>query len=539
MTNLKQSISTAVLACLVATGWLGTALETRAAAQAVVGTDPPVVLCSNAAAALSGQDPNCAAVTIGGSVVAYPKLQWTPVASAAISQSQGAPSLTMLQGDQTTVLVDRAAKRLGLSGAQLAKSVMLAPSNQPTLFGRYDPTAQTLRVDAYELRKSQDGKTATVLHAIFTPYMGNRWAAGRYYISHSQIRAGVTPGVNPFAAFEGGDNEFHNLNTQGALAAMGLALDYFRAPYAVLAVMNVRLNDFTTTSGGWLRKTSTLHVQAQIQPTYFLLGIPGTLPDAMQAAPVPAFCATDPSSTGANCPPGAVVPPSAAAYVMSGGSFSAAASPLADIYQNSHSGWSFLGITLILLLVAGPLLTTMAPLADALAPGSGGILSLGAGTALGMNLLQGNSNGVYAFNLSEINGKYDNIQLTATGLNGLPVYSTTGGYFAAGSGGASLTNLTASALSGVPSATARYYNMAASLLSVPAVTQNMDAGNPSHAMPYSGAQPIVPPGVAGTLYGSCPPDATLAACAGAPSGYIVRADQYQQEESAQLIRGYP
>lgn len=128
--------------------------------------------------------------------------------------------------------------------------------------------------------------------------------------------------------------------------------------------------------------------------------------------------------------------------------------------------------------------------------------------------------------------QYDNIQLTATGLNGLPVYSTKGGV-----GGP--TDITTSTLSGVPSTTAHYYNMAASLLSVPAVTQNMDAGNPSHAMPYSGAQPIVPPGVAGTLYGSGPPDATLAACGGAPSGYIVRADQYQQEESAQLIRGYP
>lgn len=536
MFNLKQTITAVSMACMVATGWLGSALATRAAAQ-YAGGAPPAVTCTDTSAALNGADPNCAAVAIGGSVVAYPKLQWAPVASAAITQTQGLPNLTMLQGDQTTVLVNRAAKSLGLTGAQLAKSVMLAPSNQPTLFGRYDPTTQTLRVDAYELRKSQDGRTATVLHAIFTPYMGNRWAAGRYFISHSQIRAGTTPGVNPFAAFEGGDSDFHNLNTQGALAAMGLALDYFRAPYAVLAVMNVKLNDYTTTSGGWLRKTSTLHVQAQIQPTYFLLGIPGTLPAAMQATPVPAFCATDPSATGANCPPGAVVPPSAAAYVMSGGSFNAATSPLADIYQNSQSGWSFLGITLILLLVAGPLLTTMAPLADALVPGSGGILSLGIGSALTMNILQGNTNGVYAFNLSEVNGQYDNIQLTATGLNGLPVLSTTGGN--AMPGGAGLTDITTSALTGVPSATAHYYNMAASLLSTPAVNQNLDAGNPPQSMPYSGVQPVVPSGVAGTLYGNCPPDSTLAACAGAPSGYIVRADQYQQEESAQLIRGYP
>jgi len=516
--------------------WLNPAVATKAAA------DP--ITCSGNFGGSGG--PDCANVLIGGSVISYPHLQWTTVAQVNGGNSAGFSNVSFMQGDQAKVLISRAAQQIGASSADLAKSVMQAPTNQPYLMGRYDPVSQTLHVDAYKLVKSGTN-TVDLVHTNFTPYMGNQWAASRYFLPPSEVAGGSTPGINPFSTMEGGDVDFHNINVKGAMSVMGLAETFFRAPHALLAVLNPKLGSYTTSSGGWFRKTTTVHVTGQIIPDWYLIAPSGAISPTLQASLTPPFCATDPSAT-TSCPTGAIVPSTAAVYHMTGGTYDATPSNTLEVYRKSQSGFSFLGLTILLVIVsfgaAAVFLLAAAGAASAIGiagliassitgtvfTSTLGAIAFEAGVIGGLAALAGNNgSGTYAFTLSGLYGDYTD--QGAPGIGSLGVgYQFSG----ADAQNTQLANIATSAFQGVSQDTISNYQRAAALLAAPALSNPLTGTqNSLISGPYGGATPIVPPGITNTIVGGC--SATVGDCGGANSGTLIRGTQYQRENMAQFV----
>jgi hypothetical protein len=233
---------------------------------------------------------------------------------------------------------------------------------------------------------------------------------------------------------------------------------------------------------------------------------------------------------------------------MTGGTYDATPSNTLEVYRKSQSGFSFLGLTILLVIVsfgaAAVFLLAAAGAASAIglaglaltAAGGPVLTGLGAiafeaGVIGGLAALAGNNgSGNYAFTLSGLYGDYTD--QGAPGIGSLGVgYQFSG----ADAQNTQLANIATSAFQGVSQDTISNYQRAAALLAAPALSNPLTGTqNSLISGPYGGATPIVPPGITNTIVGGC--SATVGDCGGANSGTLIRGTQYQRENIAQFVQ---
>jgi hypothetical protein len=273
-TPVKQwnFISMRPLSRFIATTWT---LICFAGALCVPTSDAAAATCiSNAS-----QEQGCATVNVGGQTITYPLATWTNVGSYQEGDTPGFTSL-LEAGAQSKVSLNAAAAQTGLSSAQIAQVVSTLPSKATIVFGRLSPLSGLMDVTAIRLIKQ--GTTVTLSTSKFNPYMGNRWAASRTYMSPSEKLSSAGPGPNPFQEYEGGDDEFHGVPQDGIAQAetiLGVAARYYNAPIAYLNVAQFSLQQWVTTSHHLFTTTTTEHTSGSEKPLWYV-----GLPPGMAAA---------------------------------------------------------------------------------------------------------------------------------------------------------------------------------------------------------------------------------------------------------------
>lgn len=325
--------------------------------------------------AKNGDDDRCAAVDIGGTQVAYPKLQWSWVSDLPAQQSNVSRALT--SEDESVALGNRAALVLGLKPEQVANAVAVAPANVPYVVARYDNTSAKLRIDVFKLEKGiKNGVPRVgVLQAVFTPSHGDQWKANRSYISPDAVKYGLSPGVNPFQAFaQPGSELFNNISFNSAQVAVGHAMRMVGAPVAVMSVPEVSVSQQKKSKRSGFKKTVTVTTTATTRTRWFVAQPTDALSRSTTLTGA-AYCVTP----GATRPDGSVDCPSYAVAVsgvsfeeFEGGTFnSESEQAVVDVQKKSgYSFGSFLGAIVGAIAVAalmplgGPMVVAFALTTD-------------------------------------------------------------------------------------------------------------------------------------------------------------------------------
>ncbi len=217
-----------------------------------------------------------------GTMVQYPRLHWTIVASAARTSPGAAFDLRYLQGMATRVTRHVSAAALGVGGNQLSRIFFQPSGSPPLVFARFAPGSNLLRIDVLRVERGING-TITVASTQFGPHQGDRFVATQGFLSVSDQRAGK-PGRNPFALWlDPGDDLFHNIcfqcltstgtldaYTSGVTTAIGLAMQQVGAQVGILAVAREWIDVQQQTSGGLLWSTVTVKTYGYAQPDWWI-----------------------------------------------------------------------------------------------------------------------------------------------------------------------------------------------------------------------------------------------------------------------------
>lgn len=360
--RLKALISYVVSVCLVLTG----TLPITATAQSA--------RCTSSAD--TGAESKCAAVRIAGSVVSYPKLDWqfiSELPSPAVIDAAAS-----LVGTAINSTGNRSADALGVGPSELARMVSTFPSNMPYVLGRYNPLDATLRVDVFKLeRTSANGQVKAGLYqAQFGPGHGDMWKAARSYLHPDDFKAGLIPGVNPFAAFkQSGDDNFHSISLSAAQVAVGHAMRATGTPFAMLVVAQPRISQKTTKSGGWLKKTTRTWIYGHAKPQWFVAQSAATLSRSSTQA-VASFCATDPAQT--TCPAYGTAVSGVSFEEFEGGTFDGT-EQMWELDYFQKSGLGFLAMLIIAVVASYAMMGLMTAAMGSAAAGAGAGAAAGAG----------------------------------------------------------------------------------------------------------------------------------------------------------------
>jgi hypothetical protein len=506
--------------------FLNKALSSIVSVAMVVTTIPLTVprvvaapVCYNAYAADSGQDPNCAGTRIGGQTIAYPKLQWQRVSDMPLAATSGS-TVAATGGNEAIQLANRSAAALGLSASDVASVVTLFPANVPYIFARYDPLDGTLRVDIFKLEKtiSNGQKLAGLYRASFAPGNGDFWKASRSYITPDAFKSAMTPGVNPFAAFQqGSDDIFHNISLSAAQVAVGHAMRYAGAPVAVLEVADTRFSQETQKSGGVFRKTVTTIVRGHAKPKWFIAQ-PTAFMQRSTTLPMAGYCAPDPSRT--DCALYETATSGVSFEEFDGGMLSKAEDTW-ELDRQSQSGWGFLAI-LVVAVVASFALAAIGP-ALMSAAGAGGAATTAAGATMGA------SAGLFGSAL--IGGEIVS-GLTLAGA----IAVETAAYATALAlvSGANLSSVMAMG-PGVVFAHASVSKGTADLASMDEMTRRLNSHvSPTTTGDFTQGAPLLT-GFSQTVVGTCAPGTPLSQCAGA-TGVVQHVDQYNEHNMVNFVR---
>ncbi|MBC8737260.1 hypothetical protein F6X40_10615 [Paraburkholderia sp. UCT31] len=328
-------------------------------------------------------------VDVGGTSVTYPKLDWQTVGDYNVGADGGVR--TSVSGDAAQVGLNDTAAAIGKSAGQVADLVKTLPSDGAVVLARYSPMNQELRVDIVKVTKSRTN--VHVAMAQFGPDMGNTWAAARTFMSAGEKATNPGPGPNPFARYsQSGDGVFHGLSEQYVQTVVGSAMRYSGATIGLTAVLISRLNQYKTTSGGWLRKTVTYHFEDWKKPQWYI-----AFPAAMGASDQGIGTSGTDSDVFLNGGPICAVnenPCQGAHTMLSGVSFQqwkngslSEDETMAQAWTESHSGWTLLAFVLLAVVTswaAGSALLAMgAQAANASFGAYMASLALGAGQAAG------------------------------------------------------------------------------------------------------------------------------------------------------------
>jgi hypothetical protein len=322
----KAFISYLVSACLLITG----TLPGLVAAQSHT--------CSSVSD--SGQDPKCASKRIGGTAVAYQKLDWRRISDLP-SASKVGESRT-----QDSSATNRAAVALGIEASELASIAATFPVNVPYVVGRYNPLDSTLRIDLFKLERVLSGTTskAGLYQAQFGPSHGDIWKAARSYISPSEFKAGTVPGVNPFAAFQTpGNDNFSNISLAAAQVAVGHAMRLTGTPFALLAVSQPRVSSREESTSSWFKKTQKVWVYGHSKPLWYIAQTTSTLARTSTLS-FAAFCAADPAAE--DCPGYGMAVSGVAFEQFEGGTLNDTEERW-ELDYKENSGFTFLAMVII------------------------------------------------------------------------------------------------------------------------------------------------------------------------------------------------
>lgn len=334
-----------------------------------------------ASTADAGTDPKCAAVRIGGVPVAYPKLQWEKISDVALTTSPG-PNAMPLGGSESVALANRTALALGVSASDVVNANTMFPANVPYVFGRFNPLNGTLRIDVFKLEKGTVGTDvkAGLYHATFTPAHGDHWKASRSYIAPDAYKAGVTPGVNPFASFaKPGEDIFQNISFGGAQVAVGHAMRMAGAPLGMLSVADSRVSTKTKKGGGLFTKKIETWVLGHTKSKWFIAQPTEVLSRSTTLGSA-SFCAQDP--TLESCPMYQTAVSGVSFEEFEGGTLNAQEDEFTLDYQKK-SGLSFLG-ALVLGVVGSFALAGILGAAGITAGAAGGATAGGGASAMTM-----------------------------------------------------------------------------------------------------------------------------------------------------------
>ena len=215
---------------------------------------------------------------VDGESVSFPQDEWTTIGTYTMGANAGF-SVQNEQGDSKQVNLNTAAQMVGLSSSQIAQLSSTLPAQSTVVYGRFSPINGLMDVEA--LRVSRVGHTVTLARSKFTPYMGNRWAASKTYMTADEKTGNPGPGPNPFACYEGGDGEFHNVPMTGtpqAFAILGVAARHYNAQIAYLNEAFFDYKVWSTTSHHLFTTTTTIHHQGNEKPIWYV-GLPPAMVD--------------------------------------------------------------------------------------------------------------------------------------------------------------------------------------------------------------------------------------------------------------------
>lgn len=308
-----------------------------------------------------------------GATYAFPKLDWREVASMPYTAKGG---LQLSAMDRIAVDNNRSAAALGLSSDQVANVINLLPANVPMVFARFNPAGAELRIEIFKLERT--GTQTTLRRAKFAPEHGRAWAASLAYETKSAQQQRLNPGRNPFALFEGGDDAFHNLaGMNAAQVAVGHAMQASGAAIGLVAVADIRVDQYTTKSGGLFKKTITQHVDGYTKPLWYV-----TTPRNFQPhAEMMSMC-MDKVTNPTDCPATSLVSSNVSWTKWEGGSLPAFET-LTSQWSKSQSGFTLLAwvaIAFVAFFTAGAILTALAPAVGAIGPATSIMAAAGPST---------------------------------------------------------------------------------------------------------------------------------------------------------------
>lgn len=345
----------------------------------------PLCSASNPTTA-SGGTPGCAVKQFSGVPFAYAKFAWQEVGSLDQSPTSGL-SLTMASGDRVTASNNRTAAALGLKANQVADVMSLFPTGVPFVFARYNQMSHELRVDVFKVEKS--GSQMKMLQAPFTPAHGGAFAASMTYSTKADRALGANPGPDPFAPYNhpGQDAFYGVVGLDVVQTVTGNAMRMAGASIGLVAVSETRPNQFQTTSGGWLKKTVTTHVEGWTKPLWFVATPSEFQPQGTDAG----VCMVPPDVNG--CPAASFIPSGVKMTQWTGGSLPAFETMTSDWTksQSSYTVLAFVVVAFLVVMTAGALAVAAGASAGALGPATliQGLFSVApaaaSGTAMTMN----------------------------------------------------------------------------------------------------------------------------------------------------------
>lgn len=187
-----------------------------------------------------------------------------------------------------------------------------------------------------------------MVRAPFTPATGGAYATSLKFATATDKQLALGPGVNPFSLFSvPGDDAFHNVAGNNVVqVAVGLAMQMVSAPVALVAMADLRVKQWTETSGGWLKKTVTQHVDGYTKPQWYI-ATPGALQPRGETFTMCAQNVSDPLT----CPPEQVISSGVAWSQWSGGNHPAFEDQT-SAYSHSESSLTLLAWVAIAFVVA-------------------------------------------------------------------------------------------------------------------------------------------------------------------------------------------
>lgn len=339
-------------------------------------------ICTSSYAANSG----CGVTRINGVDVPFHKLAWKLVPGSTLFEGAKYTASSSPVSDSIKNLANKSALFTTLDADAVANSVATFPVNVPYVFARYNPIEATLQIDVFKLEKTAvaGGYKKEMYHTTFGPAQGEMWKASRAYISPAAYKAGMVPGVNPFARFQAvGDDVFHGISLNGAQVAIGHAMRASGAPLALLAVAQPRTEVTSRTeNAGWFSKRTTTTVHGYAKPAWYIAQSNSTqaTSNSMSGA---AFCASNPAidstNNGSQCQVFDTAVSGVSFEQVSGGTFLEHEDYLGVLFEKEQSGLSFVG-ALVLGVIGSFAIVGVAGLIGA---GAGVGAGAGAGAAAG------------------------------------------------------------------------------------------------------------------------------------------------------------
>lgn len=294
------------------------------------------------------------------SSVIVPSAQWQPMLRVKKEKVEQINSYEYRSGDRwVTLSREDAALVPNLSASQMSTIMRIPRRSAVLLFGRYVPQSAEMVINAIKVEESRDGYM-NVYQTYFTPYHGEHWALNRAFLTDAESSDVRRAGRNPFESFKAAsraDPRFVNIGYDGASVAMGLAQKYFRTPYSIMSVQNLRMAQSVTKSGSFLRKKTTIKVDGYAQPSWFV-GLPSTMQTwgTSAAICVVATGTTTNPQTGVNqgpsCPDGKLVAFSGVTFDEWKGKMMPAAEEHIYHWEQTKSGFTVMFFTMIVMVTA-------------------------------------------------------------------------------------------------------------------------------------------------------------------------------------------